>query len=341
MSEKAISIVSAEWEALSGLPYLQVRLYLVLRWYMNVATRRVGDIRGISLQSLSEELYIEPAPGRSESGSPTKKAIRSALQQLEKHGLVSPCGNGEVLVFFLPKAGGGEARPNSKGHKRGTANRQAMGHGETTEYQWFSDENGHVMGHGEIGLKGHTSEVRVNPISVEPPAAAQPLTVERLLSTGPVLSLPLAPAQVAEWIRLHELQRGRRSRVLIRALQITDWIGQGVTPEELAEAYCLAVTDREVTKNPAPINLPFLDIFVQRVRGCRKVSRGGGDFSAYAPWWSSPGGVAAKAAELGVERRDGESDRTLRERVELALIHRDDERKPKRSRPAVAEGVLP
>lgn len=299
MSDKAISIVAAEWDALAGLPYLQVRLYLVLRWYMSVATQRVGDQRGISLQGLCEELYIEPAPGRVESGSPTKKAVRSALLQLEKHGLIEPCGNGEVLVFLLPKAGNVQAREKLKGHKRGTASGHAKGHAETSQPQGFEPETGHAKGHPQTPIKGHTSEVRVNPLSVEPTAAAQPSTVERDLSTDHLLQLPLNPAGVAEWIRLHERQRGCRAKVVSSALQITAWIAKGLLPEELREAYRNAVQDRVDTKNPAPINLPFLDIFVKRVLDGRRASRGGGGSGAEL-WHTSWEGLNRKAEELGI-----------------------------------------
>lgn len=295
MSDKAISIVAAEWEALAGLPYLQVRLYLVLRWYMSVATRRVGDMRGISLQSLCEELYIEPAPGRSESGAPTKKAVRSALQQLEKHGLVQPCGNGEVLVFFLPKAGSVEARQKAKGHKRGTAIGQAMGHGEMTMPQGFPGEMGHVTGHSENPPKGHTSEVRVNHLSVEASAAACTAPVDK----AALLQMPLQPERVAEWIRLQERDRGCRAKVVSRAAQIAAWLALAVTGEELHEAYSLAKIDREVTQNRSPINLPFLDIFVRRVISGRKVSRGGGR-STVELWHTTWEGLSGKAEELGI-----------------------------------------
>lgn len=297
MSEKAISIVDAEWEALAGLPYLQVRLYLVLRWYMSVATGRVGDERGISLQGLGEELYVDPAPGRSESGSPTRKAVRSALQQLEKHGLIRPCGNGEVLVFFLPKAGSVSARAKTKGHKRGMENGRAMGHDEMTVAQGFSDEIGHGNGQRYPQAKGHTSEVRVNPISVEASAAACDAPVD---NSALLLRMPLQPERVAEWIRLQERSRGCRSKVFASAPKIGAWLSLAVTGEELHEAYSLAKIDREVTKNPAPINLPFLDIFVQRVLSGRKVSRGEVGQAA-SLWHTTWEGLSAKAEELGVD----------------------------------------
>lgn len=325
MSDKAISLVTAEWEALSGLPYLQFKLYVVLRWYMSVATRRVGDVRGISLQGLCEEAYIEPAPGRSESGSPTKKAVRSALQQLEKHGLVQPCGNGEVLVFFLPKAGGKEARPNSKGHKRGTANGQVLGHGETPTPQGFPGEKGQAMGQGENPIKGHTSEVRVNPLSEETSAA---FCSREKLSTGRVSVLPLR-VEMADLIRTWERQREKVARVSSTDEILLRWESIGLSGAVLREAYDMAVVSREVTKNPAPINLGFLDVFVQQVLNGSLAAR-----SAGAPrqqhWSMSEAGIVAKAEEFGIERRDGEAIAVLRGRVELEEIIRIDQAKAAR-----------
>lgn len=328
MSEKAISLTAAEWEALEGLPWMQFKLYLVLRWYMNVANQRVGEVRGISLQSLCEELYVEPAPGRTESGSPTKKAVRNALSQLEKHGLAQPCGNGEVLVFFLPKAVCVSARQKTNGHKRGTASGHASGHGETPAAQGFQDDMGHVMGHSEKPLKGHTSEVRVNPLSVEAPSAARETELSPAALAG-LLALPLQAAQVAEWIRLHERQRGLRAKVVSSDQRITDWIAAGITPDELQDAMSSAVTDRVVTKNPSPLNVSFLNFFVQRVLDARKVSRGGG-MPRPRFWWDDEAGIKAKAAEVGIESQEGDTPERLRSRVELELIIREEAERQKR-----------
>ena len=300
MSEKAISLVTAEWEALAGLPYLQVRLYLVLRWYMSVATRRVGEMRRISLQGLCDELYVEPAPGRVDSGSPSKKAVRSALQQLEKHGLVMPCGNGEVLVFLLPKAGGESVRQKSKGHKRGTVSGQTLGHGEMQSQQGFPDEMGHVMGQPQNPIKGHTSEVRVN----HPLNKQQQQHVALPVDKSALLVLPLQAEKIAEWLRRQESERGCRSRVVSGSPQIAAWMALAVTGDELHEAYSLAKVDREVTKNRSAINLPFLDIFVRRVLEGRLVCRGKGE-TRPALWHTDWDGLAGKAAELGVPTWDG------------------------------------
>ncbi|AOU64448.1 Vir protein [Legionella pneumophila] len=83
-----IIITHQELSALSGLPYLQQLTYLQgIKPYVDYKTRVVGIRRGISYQSLSEALYIEPHSGI-KSGSPSKDQLRRALKGLEKAGLI-------------------------------------------------------------------------------------------------------------------------------------------------------------------------------------------------------------------------------------------------------------
>lgn len=76
-----------EFSRLAGLPDIQFRLYIVARQWMDWATGIVGLKRGISWQSLREELYVEPIHGR-KGGSPSKDQIRRAAAELEKIGLI-------------------------------------------------------------------------------------------------------------------------------------------------------------------------------------------------------------------------------------------------------------
>lgn len=328
MIEKAIAFSAPEWEAMAGLPFLQRCLYLVLRWYMDRHTGRVGDVRGISLQGLGEELYVEPVRGRhaAECGSPSKKAIRSALDALEKAGLIQPCGNGEVLVFFLPKARRVSARQKDEGHMRGTQEGHDDGHGQSQSGQGKAPYEGHDEGHPKKRDEGHTSRARVNHPYTKAPAAACAAVDKPAVDK--LLLLPMQADRVAEWIRLQEQDRGCRSRVSSRAAQIAGWVELAVTGEELHEAYRLAKSDREGTQNQSPINLPFLDIFVRRVVGGRMVSRG--KSVAVLPssvWWGSEAGIVAKAKALDVERVPDEPIDRLRSRVELALMLFEDAEK--------------
>lgn len=326
MTEKAMALVRAEWDALSRLPHLQRVLYLVLRWHMDVLTRRVGLTRGISLKGLCEELEVDAAPGRSDSGAPSRKAVRSALDQLEKHGLVQPCGNGEVLVFLLPKASRVSARQKIKGHERGTGSGHAMGHGESFVPQANPQAKGHAFGHPQNPLKGHTSEVIVNPLYTEASTAFCP---REELSTGSVLLL-LLPAGMAERLRVWERQRGKVAQAASSDPLLAEWARRGVDESILREAYDMAVISREVKNNPAPINPGFVDVFVNRILKGRGAGRKVEEASAAAPWQYSTEGVAAMARRYGVEAIDGEPIEALRSRVELAKLHADEAAKKRR-----------
>lgn len=323
MSEKAIAFVAAEKEALDGLPIMQRWLYMVLRWYMDRATGRVGDTRGISLQSLAEELYVEPVRGRhaADCGSPSKKAIRSALDGLEKAGLIRPCGNGEVLVFFLLKARRAVARSKDEGHMRGTDDGYDDWISESRAKSGKAAYEGHDEGHTQNRDEGHTSSKRVNHPYTEASAAACAAAVDK----SALLLMPLQPERVAEWIRLHELDRGCRAKVTSRAAKIAEWLALDVTGEELHEAYSLAKIDREVTQNRAPINLPFLDIFVRRVIAGREVSRGEVARPAMPDWWQSAEAISEKAKAVGIEPEPGEPIERLRSRVVTALKRKEGE----------------
>ena len=76
--------------ALRGLSYLQRCVYVFgLRPFMDFSTGLVGTHkRRISYQSLREELYVNPAPGVANTGSPSKDQIRRAINGLERAGLI-------------------------------------------------------------------------------------------------------------------------------------------------------------------------------------------------------------------------------------------------------------
>jgi hypothetical protein len=78
-----------ELEAMCGLPYIQQVAYMRgIRPYMDLKTGIVGIKRGISYQSIAEQLYIEPHQGiKSESLS--RDQVRRAIAGLVRVGLVS------------------------------------------------------------------------------------------------------------------------------------------------------------------------------------------------------------------------------------------------------------
>src|SRR3990167_3654153 len=88
-----------EKSMLYGLPHLLQLLYVMgIRPYMDYQTGMVGIQRGISYQSLREELYVEPHPGY-RGGSPSKAQIQRALIGLEKAGVINLCSQHKKLII--------------------------------------------------------------------------------------------------------------------------------------------------------------------------------------------------------------------------------------------------
>ena len=81
-------INNEELNAITGLPHIQQLVYIRgIKPYMDNKTGLVGIKRGISLQSIAEQLYVEPHQGI-KSISYSRAHIRRALANLEKIGLI-------------------------------------------------------------------------------------------------------------------------------------------------------------------------------------------------------------------------------------------------------------
>lgn len=88
-----------ERNALKGLPHLPRLTYLeAIRPYMDYATGIAGIKRGISYQSLREELYVETQRGKT-GGSPSKDQMRRVVKTLERAGLISIQSEDKQLIL--------------------------------------------------------------------------------------------------------------------------------------------------------------------------------------------------------------------------------------------------
>lgn len=96
-------ITEDEDDALQGLPMLAQLIYLRgIRPFMDRGTGVAGVKRGISYRGLSETVYVEPAPGRTDSGRPSLQQVRTALSQLRQAGLVGTKDDTQrKRLFFL------------------------------------------------------------------------------------------------------------------------------------------------------------------------------------------------------------------------------------------------
>lgn len=141
----------AEDEALEGLPLLAQVLYLRgLRAAMDYATGMVGrQPHGVSWRTLGNVLFVEPARGRSEHGSPTQKALRFAVNILERAGLVEVRSGDRELLFFLPLADRDESAQTNRGRRRADVGQTNRGSTNDSQVPDATVENG-----GGAGIQG-------------------------------------------------------------------------------------------------------------------------------------------------------------------------------------------
>lgn len=73
--------------------------------------------------------------------------------------------------------------------------------------------------------------------------------------------------EIAVLLRRWERARGKQPKGTNgHDPKVASWVLLGLTDQELAEAYALAVADRDKNRDPASINTGFLDVFVQKLR---------------------------------------------------------------------------
>lgn len=304
-------------EALEGIPAVQFQLYMKLRWAMDAKSRRVGQVTGISYYALREWLEVESVRGRhaSESGKPSKDAVRAALAGLERRGLVQSIGNMETLVFLLPKASRVSARPNDEPHMSTPHEHHVSTTDESGVDAGFAGTYPQHEQQGSSGYEPHTSRFKENHPIEKAAAAGEPVVAREPVLSCDVL-LPDA-LEIADWVRLQEKSRGKiAGKVVSGAAELVSWHSQGLTMGELREAYAMAVSDRLSRGSPHPINPGFLNVFVRRVFESRRVSRRGpsssvtGARSLAAPQW------VREAERLGIEpQQPSESAEQFQARV--------------------------
>lgn len=122
-------ITSSEIDQLYGMVHLYQLLYFYLRSKMDKQTGLIGSKEGcrISLAALAECIYVEPGQGLKNTGSPTIKQIRVALNALQRKGLIELRSivkvNHKQLIIYLPLAQQGYSAQNKVGtfgaHKQG------------------------------------------------------------------------------------------------------------------------------------------------------------------------------------------------------------------------------
>jgi hypothetical protein len=320
---KSMVLNEREFELLEGEPHLYFRLYLLLRWAMDRKTRRVGSASAISWGWMGRELEVLPKRGRhtSDCGKPSAKALRSACDGLEALGLVQPCGNGETVVFLLPKATVALSRPNDEGQVRGRHDGQDDGQGKRLAAAAIDGNDGQHEGQGSNGDEGrqlrYQGKASFSVSNKVPPPC-----------TDPVDNFGTEVSAVAVGGFMKLLRKAERQRNCVIRIRDTDpllkaWARDGVTLELLQSAYDEAAWEREKHNDPQPINAPFLDTILRRKLNQTAVSRGSKSGTPRA-WHTHAEGIAAKAQEIGLVRMDGEVDAAFLSRVSFEVAQIED-----------------
>ena len=93
--------ISEVERAFIGQPYASL---LLIKSLITVVNSSTGVVKNISYNELAKTLTVNPAPGRKNSGTPTKQTIRNYIRSLEKE-----CGDhfkvvteGQKLQFLFP-----------------------------------------------------------------------------------------------------------------------------------------------------------------------------------------------------------------------------------------------
>lgn len=130
---------------------------------------------------------------------------------------------------------------------------------------------------------------------------------------------------VAVWLRRKEQSRGKQPRGTNASdPRIAAWLEAGATGLQLAEAYDLAVLDRDSAGDVGPITPGFLDVFVGKVlnppKGESVVNGKPRQAAASDPlaWATTASGITAKGQELGIAQEPGEIFPAFKARVHSA-----------------------
>lgn len=137
-----IILNEAEINKFYGVCEFDVKLYITIRKFMDGETQITGIKRGISWQSLSEEMWIDPVRGSTASaGSPSKKKLRCAARRLLRKGLLDVLSEDKQLIFKCVLASRGYSVKNMKGRGRAQMRATSEDQENPTNKGYFESED--------------------------------------------------------------------------------------------------------------------------------------------------------------------------------------------------------
>lgn len=225
MTTQIVAITADELDALHGAGPLSFQVYVLLRTWMDYATGAVGFSRPVSLHMLRAycETHITRGAGV-QLEQPSEKAIRTALDRLQRSGLLRRAG-GDRLAFVLPLALTASTRPEQTRHGGGAEKSTERGTGKAAPHAGFATEPG-------------TADT-----PAPPPNPAHIMNHVLLSST----------CALADYLRGQDVQTAGKEDT------IAGWRGAGVTLPQLGKAVATARTMRARAGSRQPLNVGFID----------------------------------------------------------------------------------
>lgn len=141
------------------------QFYIVLKKFMDYRNGIVGIERGISWQSLREEMFVEPGPGLVGAGTPAKSKIRRLAERAQNQGLIVDRSDPKKLIFFMVLASTDESAKNKPGTNSAQSRHTFPAQQEPNNGKAYEQINGKTR-HDE--LSAELLEPGTPPLSVYP-----------------------------------------------------------------------------------------------------------------------------------------------------------------------------
>jgi hypothetical protein len=193
-------ITDEELELLREMPWAAQLIYLrAIRPYMDYSTGIVGLRRGISRQSIAEELSVPGQQGRHNARRvvPSTKEVRHGLDLLKKEGLIAQIPADKKLVFRLPHAQMDQSVQNMRGRrgaeKRGQSGAEEISKLINTEEYITPAMKGHANTpmRGRHPVSGKTTKKPYTEANAS--VSAEPEQTRKLSQAEPPRQAPLLP----------------------------------------------------------------------------------------------------------------------------------------------------
>ncbi len=193
-------ITDEELELLREKPWSAQLIYLrAIRPYMDYSTGIVGLRRGISRQSIAEELSVPGQQGRHHARRvvPSAKEIRYGLDLLKKGGLIDQIPVDKKLVFRLPYAQMDQSVQNMRG-RRGAEKKGQSGAEKNDKF--INEEEcitPAMKGHADTLMRGRhpvSGKKTKKPYTeADASVSVEPVQTRKLSQAEPSRQAPLLP----------------------------------------------------------------------------------------------------------------------------------------------------